>query len=74
MDIDLSKHGVRPLIFEILRTGHLFPKLRLCVEHLQIQQLEPTEDGQPRGGYRLYLTDGEYRIQGLTIRCSTERG
>ena len=64
--MDLSKHGVRPVIHEIARTEVVFPRIKLLVEDNTIQDAAPTASGTPRQGFRLWLTDGEHRIQGVS--------
>ena len=65
MDLEkLKENGVKPIIYEIVRTEVTFPNIRLLIEHVAIQDAGKGEDGSIKRGFRLHLTDGEYRIQG----------
>ena len=67
MDPDvLKKHNIKPVIHEIVRTDFIIPRICLLVEHVDVQDGARAKDGSPRQGYRLFLTDGQYRIQGLS--------
>lgn len=61
----LAKYGIKPIIHEIVRTEVIFPRIVLLVEHTVIQDCGQSQSGADRQAFRLYLTDGEYRIQGM---------
>lgn len=68
--VRLKNKGVKPIIYEIIRTEVTFPNIRLLIEHVVVQDVGRDEEGALRRGYRIHLTDGEYRIQGSSFQLS----
>ena len=57
--------NVKPIIAELARTEVCFPNIQLLVDKIIVQPLPDRGDaGEPRGAFRLWLTDGECTIQG----------
>ena len=62
---------IKPIIAELARTEVCFPNIQLLVDKIVVQPLLKSES--PRGAFRLWLTDGERAIQGMSNRGLYDR-
>lgn len=56
--------SLKPVIKELARTQVCFPNVRLLVDRISIVTLPATNDSTETKAFRLYLTDGDWTIQG----------
>lgn len=56
--------SLKPVIKELARTQVCFPNVRLLVDRISIATLPATKDSTETKAFRLYLTDGDWTIQG----------
>lgn len=59
------KFVFKPCIAELIRTEYCAPSMVLLVTQIEIECAKPPHEN--RGAYRLYLSDGEYMMQGWSI-------
>lgn len=63
--------SVKPVIKELARTQVCFPNAKLLVDRISIVTLPATKESTETKAFRLYLTDGDWTIQGnlsLSVR------
>lgn len=59
-----SELCLKPIIKELVRTQVCFPNVKLLVDRVSIVTLPATKESTEIQAYRLYLTDGDWTIQG----------
>lgn len=56
--------NLKPVIKELARTQVCFPKVKLLVDRISIVTLPANKESTETKAFRLYLTDGDWTIQG----------
>lgn len=56
--------NLKPVIKELARTQVCFPNVKLLVDRISIVTLPATKESTETKAFRLYLTDGDWNIQG----------
>ena len=56
--------SLKPVIKELARTQVCFPNVKLLVDRISIVTLPATKESTETNAFRLYLTDGDWTIQG----------
>lgn len=56
--------SLKPVIKELARTQVCFPNVKLLVDRVSIVTLPATKESTETQAFRLYLTDGDWTIQG----------
>lgn len=56
--------SLKPVIKELARTQVCFPNVKLLVDRVSIVTLPATKESAETQAFRLYLTDGDWTIQG----------
>lgn len=65
VDWELS---LRPVIREMVRTQVCLPNLKLQVDKIEIVIVPEVDELSGNQAYKLFLTDGESTIQGVSLR------
>ena len=71
-----SASYIKPIIKELVRTQVCFPNIKLLVDKISIVKVSSATESSGLEAYRMYLTDREKTIQGLSIYnlCHNEDG
>lgn len=56
--------SLKPIIKELARTQVCFPNVKLLVDRVSVVTLPATKESTETQAIRLYLTDGDWTIQG----------
>lgn len=59
--------SLKPVIKELARTQVCFPNVKLLVDRVSIVTLPTTKESTETQAFRLYLTDGDWTIQGKIL-------
>ena len=66
---ETSVSYIKPIIKELVRTQVCFPNIKLLVDKISRLKVSSATESSDLEAYRLYLTDREKSIQGLSTRC-----
>lgn len=66
--------ALKPVIRELVRTNVCFADIKLLVDKINIVQLAAARSADAYEAYRLFLTDRETTIQGLSCLTTVHSG